>query len=330
MSIRSRRSSLVALVVLAGAALLIAIPALAQPVLYSGTMRVIVRTGQVPNNAPGGIPTYGGVLNLTTMDGITVMAGDANWTTSFMVTNPPTFAGVLQQTSFLSVMNPTNGIAKPGNGPGPFTFAHPSPTGGPPFDPVLGVSKRLGAVSMPGGPGDFGGTFPFLFNFVASLVFYGGGGGNPNLACPAGVNGIHGAPSVIGIHAQCIGLTTGPLPAKTLPSVMADRFNTLTLFRATTGPVFAAAPAPFVATTLTQTGSDNRNVAGTMGTIQLVAPFLFSGQSGGSGNPAGQNQAAAITEWTLTLMPEPGMALALVGGIAALVGLRFAERRRQD
>lgn len=331
MSIRSRSklSANLILALTAGVSLLIATPLLAQPVLYTGTMRIIVRTGQVPNNAPSGIPTFGGALNQTPSGGISVFPGDADWSTSYTVSNPPTFAGVLQQTSFLTVMNAVTATAKPGNGPGPFTFAHPSPTGGPPFDPTFGVSKRLGAVSMPGGAAQFGGTFPFLWNFVAHLVFYGGGGGNPNLACPAGVQGEHGASGTIGVYAQCIGLTTGPLPAMTLPSVMVDRFNTLTLFPATTGPVFAAAPAPITATTLTAVGSDVRNTAGTTGMIQLIAPFLFSGQSGGSGNPAGQNQAAALTEWKLTLLPEPGMLMALSGGLVGLVGLRFAERRRR-
>jgi hypothetical protein len=245
------------------------------------------------------------------------------------VTNPPTFAGVLQQTSFLTVMNNVTATAKPGNGPGPLLFSHPSPTGGAPFNPTYGVSKRLGVVSMPGGGADFGGTFPFLWNFVAHLVFAGGGGGNPNLACPAAVAGNHGAADTIGILGNCVGLTTGPLPAATLPSVTLARFNTLTLFPATTGPIFVAAPAPIATTTLTTSGSDVRNAAGTTGMIQLVAPFIYSGQSGGPTNLAAQNQAAAFTEWNITLMPEPGALLALCGGVVALIGLRFTEMRRR-
>ncbi len=330
MSIRSRSSGILLFAVTLVCAVLAASSVLAVPVMFSGTMRQIVRTGQVPNVPPAAtIPTFSGVLNVTPSGGITVPANQANFATNYVVTNPPTFAGVLQQTSFLTVMNPHSATAKPGNGPGPFTFAYPSPTGGAPLDPTLGVSKRLGAVSAAAGPANFGGTFPFLFNFVANLVFFGGGGGNPNLACPNGVAGEWGQTFVFEATASCVGLTTGPLPAMTLPSVMVPQHVSLNGFPATTGNVFAAAPAPVATTTITAVGSDVRNTAGTTGMIQLVAPALFAAQLGGSANLAGQNNAALITEFTLTLMPEPGALIALFGGIAGLVGLRVLERRRR-
>jgi hypothetical protein len=138
----ARRLGIVALAI--AGVLSTAAPLLAEPVLYSGEMRIKVRVGYTPSNAPGGFPTFGGALNLTPNDGISIFPGDADWATSYTVTNPPTFAGVLQQTSFLTVMNNVTATAKPGNGPGPLLFSHPSPTGGAPFNPTYGQDGSTG------------------------------------------------------------------------------------------------------------------------------------------------------------------------------------------
>jgi hypothetical protein len=113
----------------------------------------------------------------------------------------------------------------------------------------------------------------------------------------------------------------------TLPSVMVPMQLTVTGFSATTRPVFAGAPAPVATTTLTATGSDMRNTAGTTGMIQLVAPWLYATQNGLPTGPSGQNQGATIAEITLSLLPEPNGLLALFGGIGALGALRLVERR---
>ncbi len=309
---------------------LLAGPAFAVGVLYTGSFRYIIRTGQTPPVPPAQLPTWSGTLNVTPSGGISIPANSASFLSTVHWTNPPTFAGVLQLTSFLSLMNPGAGVAGPGGGPAGLSFAFPSPTGAPPVNATFGVTKRLGAVSVPGGGNAFGGSLGFLFNYQANLVLSGGGGGAPNLACPQVLPGFPGSPFTGTNQVSCVGLTTGPLPAMTLPSVMVPRALTVTGWTATTGPVFVGAPAPVATTTLTAIGSDVRNTAGTTGMIQLVAPWLFGSQNGLPTGPAGQNQGAVIPEFTLTLMPEPTATLALLGGIATLVGMRVLERRRRS
>jgi hypothetical protein len=297
-------------------------------VLYSGTFRYIIRTGQTPPVPPAQLPNWTGVLNVTPMGGITIPANSASFTSNVVWTNPPTFAGVLQLSSFLSLMNPVQGMAGPGGGPGPFSFAFPSPGGSPPVNATFGPTKRLGAVTAQGGGNNFGGSLGFLFNYNASLVLFGGGGGAPNLACPQVLPGLPGSQFVGTNMVTCVGLTTGPLPAMTLPSVTVPRGLTVTGWPATTRAVFAGAPAPVATTTLTAVGSDARNPAGTTGMMQLVAPWLFGSQNGLPTGPGGQNHGAVIPEFTLTFMPEPARALALLGGIGVLVFVRIRERRR--
>lgn len=340
MALQSHRGCLSGRLLALGFVTLIATPSLAADSVYNGTFRFIVRTGQTPPVPPAAsIPTYDGTLNVTPSGGITIDAGDADYVSVVPWTAPPTFAGVLQETSIASLMNPLTGMAAPGGGPGPFTFMLTTPMGGgaPPANPTFGPTQRLGAISMAGGGQNYGGVMNFLFLYQANLVLFGGGGGQPNLACPAALSGNYGASFVATGLVTCVGLTTGPLPAQTLPSVEVPRHLTVSGFPATTRTVFAGAPAPVTTTTLTDVGSFSLNTGvavpggtGTTGMIQLVTPFVFGSQNGLPVGPSGQNQGAVIVEWNLTLLPEPGFTLLLLGSVAGLIAVRRLERRRSS
>jgi hypothetical protein len=221
-------------------------------------------------------------------------------------------------------MNPDPGTARPGNGPGPFAFAFPTPTGSPPVNPIYGVSARRGAVSAAAGSAQFGGTLSFLFDLQGIVVWMGGQGpGADRSVCGQHIAGPFGKAFTATLLTNCVDLTgtvNAPLPAATLPSFTSPVHFTVTGWPATTGMVYAHAPAPAATTTLTATGSDARNAAGTTGMLQLVAPLLVQSQRGASS--AGLQHTAFIAEITLTLMPEPAPTLMLVAGLLGLVALR--------
>jgi len=74
----------------------------------------------------------------------------------------------------------------------------------------------------------------------------------------------------------------------------------------------------------TKTGFDNRNAAGTSGTIQLVAPMLTAVTGSLLDIPF-----APTSVLTITFAPEPGATLLLAGGALTLL-LLFAWRRRAN
>ena len=104
----------------------------------------------------------------------------------------------------------------------------------------------------------------------------------------------------------------------TLPAVAAQAF-----FPWTTGRVMALDRTGFFWTFRTKSGFDNRNAAGTSGTLQLVSPAL-STILGILPLPI-----ALTSVLTLQFVPEPGSTLLLAVGMTTLAGLYAVQRRKR-
>jgi hypothetical protein len=106
--------------------------------------------------------------------------------------------------------------------------------------------------------------------------------------------------------------------APTFPEVARQVF-----FPWTTGKVIVSDRTGNFWTFRTRSGFDNRNSAGTTGTLQLVTPALTEISGGLPVLPF-----AITSVLTLTFTPEPGATLLLAGGALTLLLLHVAWRRR--
>ena len=105
----------------------------------------------------------------------------------------------------------------------------------------------------------------------------------------------------------------------TIPATVPQEF-----FPWTTGRVIASDQDGNFFTFRTKTGFDNRNAAGTSGTLQLVTPMLTAVTGQLLNIPF-----APTSVLTITFAPEPGATLLLGGGALTLL-LLYAWRRRAN
>jgi hypothetical protein len=94
-------------------------------------------------------------------------------------------------------------------------------------------------------------------------------------------------------------------------------------FAWTTGKINVRDKAGQFWTFRTRSGFDNRNVAGTTGTLQLVTPSLAS-----ITGPFLNVPFALTSVLTITFTPEPGATLLLAAGALTLLGLHAVRRHR--
>ena len=208
----------------------------------------------------------------------------------------------------------------------------PTPGGGVFTQFITRFYGRMRVTQGTDNPGGFGGTMDVIGDSTVQL-FIASAGGNVNelnIVFPFGPGVPMTSPTFAkrtvkpGDFKVHLGSISGPTVA-TIPGTLWH-----TLFPWTTGKVEAIAstlvPSTGTTTVRTETGFDNRNTAGTAGTIQLVSGSLMNQY--GVGTPFVQKQNAMTRMTRIKFVPEPGTMLLLGCGTAALAGLYVAERRR--
>jgi hypothetical protein len=227
--------------------------------------------------------------------------------------------------------------------------------------PFLTVRIQQTNLTWPASTGSFapGGGFagpttaPFLFvpafnsaqSALATTIPVAGPGSSPKFGGAMRVNGSSNV--FLGIRTPGANIFTGTLPLKLSVGAQGGAatptFQTTTsapfqlkgggpptvpglaqqvFFPWTTGRVVASDRAGNFWTFRSRQGFDNRNAAGTVGTLQLVTPALTD-ITGLAPLPF-----ALTSVLTLTFTPEPGPTLLLGAGVITLLGLHVVRRRR--
>jgi hypothetical protein len=174
----------------------------------------------------------------------------------------------------------------------------------------------------------------------------GGGGGSPKFGGSIRVNGVSNAGlGIVGLGGSTwtgtlpvrldIGAEGGTVTPTFIPAPVDANFHKLggstvlkgranqMFFPWTTGKVIASDKSGNFWTLRTRSGFDNRNAAGTLGSLQLVSPAITDIVSGIAPLPF-----AITSVLVLTFTPEPGATLLLGAGVITLLGLHVARRRR--
>jgi hypothetical protein len=238
----------------------------------------------------------------------------ALWTTSYVNPTPPSGAGIVASTQVVTVTGPlSSGTFKAGGGPGAFFY-------NPPPDPTFGT--RIGTAQVIPGSHQFGAAIGHTFKFLSKLSL------NFGFAIFQGTFPL----------SEVQGLTTPPGATKptqsftgTFANTMSPASNTQVFLRAnfwpwTTGVAIGKDNGGGRNTTVTITGYDNRTPNGQTGTVQLVAPFLFSSFNAGA---FGVNHLSGVNVLTYQFAPEPGNTALLGAGIGGLLLLGGFDRRRR-
>ena len=183
---------------------------------------------------------------------------------------------------------------------------------------------RIGLIRMIAGPNGFGGVMPLSFNDVTmySRVVY--------------PNPIYYAVNRTVMHYRGI----GPLgksdsnAAAGMRTTTNQGYTAFTRWAATTGPwitgsVTAADAVGAYNTAFSAVGVDNRNPAGTSGTLSVVTPTLiFDFLTDGAGTATFRKEGfVSVSTLTFTFLPEPARLVLLAGGLLGLLGLNRLPRR---
>jgi hypothetical protein len=237
--------------------------------------------------------------------GFTVPAGALTLMTSGTWTDPPT-PYLFSSTVFTGSV--TSGTLTAGGGPGSTTF---NPKVGPP--PIPASQLRVGFIA---GTNQFGGTLSMLGNFYNYFSWvsevYGPGLFKAYVNFPLQAGHPFGATVMATGMASHTTLTTMGQP------FVVTSYYTGFGFPWTTGTVTGIAFTGTKPTSTSAMGFDGRNAAGTIGSVQLVTPWITYYQGTYDG---------AITGTSVMLIdtPEPGHVLMLAAGLA-VVGLLFGMR----
>ncbi len=240
-----------------------------------------------------------------------VGAFDANFLTSFVNPTPPTIAGVIASTQVVSVTGPlSSGTFAPGGGPGAFLF-HPPP------DPSFGT--RIGTAQVIAGSQQFGGSVAHAFKFLSKLTL---NFGFANFAGTFPLSEVQGVSTPSGATKPTQSFT-GTFANTTNSASATQVFLRANFFPWTTGIAIGKDSGGNANTTVTLTGYDNRTPAGMSGTVQMVAPFLYSSFNAGA---FGVNHLSGVNVLRYEFMPEPGHTVQLVAGLVALLVMSGVAR----
>lgn len=217
-------------------------------------------------------------------------------------------------TSYTSVMvGIESGTFSQGGGPGSAAWCpgYFNATGCP-NTTTANAGTEPGLIRVTGS--GFGGTARLLGTVFARLVIrFGPGFLTGTLVMPGGAIG-----AATGVTAMGYGTLYHTVQRFTTMSSI-----TTTGMPWTTGAIVATQSAGIVTTVQTTSGYDNRNAAGTTGTIRLVTATLRHFNATGANDEITQKHAL-----TLQFLPEPDSTLSLVAGLISLSGLYGLQRRR--
>jgi hypothetical protein len=235
----------------------------------------------------------------------TIPAGNFKVATSYP-RNSTTITPPFFQSSFRMTATNDAGSFFAGGGPGNTTFC----PGGclTPTQPGTIIVKQPTV--------NFGGTMKLLGVLHNANAFSTLGGGITIAVfdAPVGiVGGSLGNTAMAPIIVTSVGTTT-PTPA----TGMFTTVNTAIGVPWATGTITVKNLAQLVMSSVTEMGSDNRNAAGTAGSIKMVSGWL---------NNSPFDETNGEYEINLTFAPEPGATALLAAGIVLLTSLARARRR---
>lgn len=299
-----------------------------------------IRPG-LPEGAAAGDPFSGVVsqtgLPMTPNNPATLTLLPNAFSLTNMFTNPSAGATFTYIRTTASFMN-AQATLRAGGGPGTQHFcrvaggvpAH-TPCTAPPGIGLVGDPNFPWQINMMPGANQFGGTLEIL-GFLKGIAKFkppelGGANRNVYFSQPT----LAGAPLTANINPlqNIIKFTSAGSPLSvTLPTpsggtIMATQVPNVSYQTGapfTTGTVSVIATqvtSPFLYQRAVVSGYDNRTANG-QGNIQLVTPIAFTNTGSNNGFPQ-------VKRLTLEL-PEPGSALALAAGTAALLGLAWLRR----
>lgn len=222
-----------------------------------------------------------------------------------------------------------------------FAASYNTPSGISTFNPTNVLYPYATLTPPPGfvrqnfGPNGFGGAMTIVKRTAYTGLFAAGIGGNYEFSIPFTLT--------YGGCRFCLDLAGFSIAEHTFATTGGTAMSPITnikLFKAWGGPAMTGVitlsnPAPNAATYTVFTGMDNRNAAGTSGTIQLISPRLLFGYGiegpipppgDGTGTVTNIQTGVVGTLRTTIQVPEPAQLALITVGAFGLVGL--VRRRR--
>ena len=321
---RTRSLAAVSLALLLGSAL-VGAATHAQPALFSGGVKFQDVYGSVTwvTVPTASAPAVANVTAATPAASVMVPAGAFNNNTVFpSVTYIPGFPNL----TFKSMSDNGLGTFGPGYFVSPLTqnantTSAPNPSATP----------RSGFIRLIPGVNGFGGAMPLNVSLSIYGTEYAQVGYYDVLSQRAYLMGVPAVQGAIDFGSKIHRTVTtmgGTVMTGTGPPITVNQVGAVTAAPWITGMATAQQPLGAYATTVTRTGVDGRNAAGTSGPLSMVSPALQHRYDSTSGGPLNQQNARGIVwEVSMTMLPEPGGLVLLASGCAVLIGLRRRAAR---
>lgn len=187
---------------------------------------------------------------------------------------------------------------------------------------------RSGFVRLIPGSQGFGGPIGGTNNFQYFGLYFASPTGYYQLTQTR--QGVDGAVSGIGFGTRIVGMGTGTHTMSPTNTAMKSSITVATGVPWATGSATAFNNRGYGITSTWHRGAaDNRNAAGTSGTISVVTASISFSYNKFGGVPTGMNNGSSFaSQMNIKLLPEPGGTLLLGSGVLGL-GLIALHRRRR-